>query len=475
MGQMMQLRQMQQENESNNALRDFYAQGGDINKEEDRKRLLSRAPMQGQAILGKESERRARDVGTIEKRKTFFDNQIKSAVTPDHLAQITQAMYADPDVGPLLARIRPLTDSLSSIPTDPKGIEDYRRRMTLGADNLFESANAKLQAQVSREGHGVTMYGHNLTKEKNDYERRYPVMNQVITSKGVGVTPSRGPNAGVITPVNEPRATPPFAAATIFSSAGGGPLGSGTYGSPNAFVQGAPSNMLRADAQAPAAAGAAPVRAQPKPVVRQPVAVMRNGKAVMVPPDEAVGLPPASPDAEKAARLEALKVLDLGRTIKNLEAVTREGGLISQSTGSGIGRAYDVGAAFVGQATEGAIANAKLAPIADMVLKMVPRFEGPQSDKDTQSYKDAAGQLANSNLPTKIRQEAGKEILRLMKEYKDQFVSSAMDAEGILPANTPARSGDIADNAEIKAAMDWANSNPKDPRSAKIKQHFGAK
>jgi hypothetical protein len=157
---------------------------------------------------------------------------------------------------------------------------------------------------------------------------------------------------------------------------------------------------------------------------------MKNGKAVMVSPEEAVGMPPASADAEKAARLQAIKVQDLKRTISNLEAVTREGGLISQSTGSGIGRAYDASMGFVGQATEGAIANAKLAPIADMVLKMVPRFEGPQSDKDTQSYKDAAGQLANSNLPTKIRQEAGKEILRLMKEYKDQFVSSDMAKEG---------------------------------------------
>lgn len=67
MGQMMQLRQAQQEYEGNNALRDFYAQGGDINKTEDRQRLLSRAPMQGQKILGQESERRARDVTTLGK------------------------------------------------------------------------------------------------------------------------------------------------------------------------------------------------------------------------------------------------------------------------------------------------------------------------------------------------------------------------------------------------------------------------
>jgi hypothetical protein len=474
MGQMMALRGAQQEYEGTNALRDAYAQGGDLNDPAFRRRVMSANPKLGSQLISQHSETSARDIKTqADSLKTIKDN-IGLANNPQAMAEYLKGAYSTPG-GALLAKLVPLDKALASIPNDPKAFADFQRNFGLTTDKLFVSAADLLQAQVTREGHGVTMYGHNLTKEKNDYERRYPVMNQVITSQGVGVTPSRGPNAGVITPVNEPGATPPPAATTIFSSVGGGPLGSGTYGVPNALAQGAPSNMLRADAQAPAAAGAAPVRAQPKPVVRQPVAVMRNGKAVMVPPDEAVGLPPASPDAEKAARLEALKVLDLGRTIRNLEAVTREGGLISQSTGSGVGRAYDVGAAFVGQATEGAIANAKLAPIADMVLKMVPRFEGPQSDKDTQSYKEAAGQLANSSLPTKIRQEAGKEILRLMKEYKDQFVSSAMDAEGISPANTPARSGDIADNAEIKAAMDWANSNPKDPRSAKIKQHFGAK
>lgn len=361
---------------------------------------------------------------------------------------------------------------------NPESIKGYVSQIYKGSINAqAQQANATSIANNAATV-GASMFGHRVTQQKNEYEQQYPTMNQVVTAQGIGVTPSRGPNAGRITPVFEPSAVPPPtppAASTTFGGGGGGLLGSGTYGVPNAFVQGAPSNMLRADAQAPVVTGAEPVRAQPKPVVRQPVAVMKNGKAVMVSPEEAVGMQPASADAEKAARLQAIKVQDLTRTIKNLEEVTKEGGLISQSTGSGFGRMLDTSAAFVGQANPGAIATAKLAPIADMVLKMVPRFEGPQSDKDTQSYKEAAGQLANSALPNETRQAAGREILRLMKEYKDQFVSSAMDAEGISPANTPARTGDIADSAEIKAAMDWANSNPKDPRAAKIKQHFGAK
>lgn len=142
-----------------------------------------------------------------------------------------------------------------------------------------------------------------------------------------------------------------------------------------------------------------------------------------------VGKPSAT--YEKTEALKKQQSIDLDRAIKELTDVTKDGGLIDQSTGSGIGRATDVTASFFGKATPGAIAIGKLQPIADMALKMVPRFEGPQSDKDTKSYKEAAGQLADPNLPTEIRKEAGKTVLRLMKERKGQFVSEGMAAEGI--------------------------------------------
>jgi hypothetical protein len=134
--------------------------------------------------------------------------------------------------------------------------------------------------------------------------------------------------------------------------------------------------------------------------------------------------------AEKTAAQKAQMNKDLGFAITQLSDITKEGGLIDQSTGSGIGRGVDIGAGLFGQATKGAIAIGKIAPVADLVLKMVPRFEGPQSNKDTQSYKEAAGQLADPTLPTAIRKEAGKTVLRLMQERKNQFVTSDMAAEG---------------------------------------------
>jgi len=135
--------------------------------------------------------------------------------------------------------------------------------------------------------------------------------------------------------------------------------------------------------------------------------------------------------AEKTAAQKAQMGKDLNFAITQLSDITKDGGLIDQSTGSGIGRGVDIGAGLFGQATKGAIAIGKIAPVADLVLKMVPRFEGPQSNKDTQSYKEAAGQLADPTLPTAIRKEAGKTVLRLMKERQGQFVTSDMAAEGV--------------------------------------------
>lgn len=140
---------------------------------------------------------------------------------------------------------------------------------------------------------------------------------------------------------------------------------------------------------------------------------------------------------EKTQNQRKQLTVDLERTIKELTDVSKDGGLIDQSTGSGIGRAIDVGAGFFGKATGGAVAVGKLAPIADMVLKMVPRFEGPQSDKDTRSYKEAAGQLADATMPTKIRKEAAKEIVRLMNLRKGQFATPEMAAEGTSGAGNP--------------------------------------
>ena len=146
---------------------------------------------------------------------------------------------------------------------------------------------------------------------------------------------------------------------------------------------------------------------------------------------------------EKTAAQRTQMKQDLDSTISELERATKPGGLIETATGSGIGTARDFGMALYGGASEGSVALGALAPIYDKVLKMVPRFEGPQSDKDTASYNNAAGNLANSRTPPATKLAAAKEILRLMKARKAQFVTRDM-AEG---------SGIVADGVDTSNSL----------------------
>jgi hypothetical protein len=159
----------------------------------------------------------------------------------------------------------------------------------------------------------------------------------------------------------------------------------------------------------------------------------RQGQVIGKP--GAVGKPSAT--FEKTAALQKQMGKDLDLAITEIENAIKPGGKLEKSTASGAGKLRDAAGNFIGYATEGAVAAAELKPIADLGLKMVPRFEGPQSDKDTASYKEAAGQLANESLPVAIRRAAAKTVVRLMKSRKGQFVSEGMAAEGI-GASAPA-------------------------------------
>lgn len=138
------------------------------------------------------------------------------------------------------------------------------------------------------------------------------------------------------------------------------------------------------------------------------------------------GKPAAAVLKERQARVKLRS--DLDQIIPNLEAISKDGGLIDQSTGSGAGALVDIGAAFFGTATPGSIAVGRLKPLVDPVLKLVPRFEGPQSDKDTQMYKDAAGDLANPNIPNDRKKAAAKTILEIYKRRRNQFTTTEYEA-----------------------------------------------
>jgi len=91
--------------------------------------------------------------------------------------------------------------------------------------------------------------------------------------------------------------------------------------------------------------------------------------------------------------------------------------LLPNATSGGLASTGKAVAGYFGHATAGSEADSQLNIIASALTMGVPRMEGPQSDKDTVLYKQAAGDLANSSLPIKTRQAALKQLRALNDKY----------------------------------------------------------
>jgi hypothetical protein len=132
---------------------------------------------------------------------------------------------------------------------------------------------------------------------------------------------------------------------------------------------------------------------------------------------------------------------NIDNTISEFERILKPGGLLDRSTGSGAGAMVDAAAGFAGIATEGGIAIGQLQPIADMSLKLVERFEGPQSDSDRISYKEASANVANASLPIPIRKAAAQIVVNILKKRRDQFGYRDADGSVVSGVTAPSTTG----------------------------------
>lgn len=153
----------------------------------------------------------------------------------------------------------------------------------------------------------------------------------------------------------------------------------------------------------------------------------------------------------------ATRLRDAEETLAVLEEALP---LLNTATGSGAGALRDAGAAFVGRATEGAKSNASLRVLATRLTAKVPRFEGPQSDKDVAEYKAAAGDLANEKLPVEIRLAAGETLRRLSQKAVEQAQAGGQlggGRQGGAPARGRPQPGVVEDGYRFRGG------DPADP------------
>ena len=112
----------------------------------------------------------------------------------------------------------------------------------------------------------------------------------------------------------------------------------------------------------------------------------------------------------------------------------------------------------------------------------VPRFEGPQSDRDTALYTAAAGDVGNPNKPIATRLAAVQQMVELNKKYYPNGDWDSIDVSGPVVKSQTFLSGEQKIDpikfreglsTTDKEAFDWSRKNPTDPRSMQIKKTLG--
>jgi hypothetical protein len=137
---------------------------------------------------------------------------------------------------------------------------------------------------------------------------------------------------------------------------------------------------------------------------------------------------------ELAGKFEA----DLQKNIKNAKSAFNAIKDVSEILGSnapssGRGENIITGVReFFGRGGEASKTDAQLKVLEQQLVQQVPRFEGPQSDKDVASYKAAAGDVGNPNIPIASRMGALQVLIDLNKKY---YPNGDWDSINLNPPN----------------------------------------
>ena len=392
---------------------------------------------QQEFAAGQADKQRIANTAIVTQRTAAARDAILNARTPDEARAIETAQHADPYLGPIRRQFGSLEADLADIPNEPTAFDQWKQKQAMGAEAFLK--------QKYRESQVAGLFGDVPTPAPTNAMAPAGAMPQAA-SVANAMAPAAPNVADLVSRRNKALAMGETAIATALNSdiARLSPAAPTPPASIAEFERAKRDPGFMQFLQQRAAAMRPPAAPRPEPAPRTQQITLEDGSLGIVNMDTGVitrstvgGAPvkgKPSAFAEKAAAQKVQMGKDLDFAIKELIDITKDGGLIDQSTGSGAGRLIDLVAGFGGQAMPGAIAIGKIAPVADLALKMVPRFEGPQSNADTTSYNQAAGQLADPTLPREIRKEAGKTVLRLMQQRKGQFVTSNMAAEGASPA-----------------------------------------
>jgi hypothetical protein len=369
-------------------------------------------------------------------KAALFRDSILRAPDPNKAREAIKRQYADPDLGPLLQQTLPLDAALSEISDDPAEFKKYQEREALGIEGYAKSQLPKVA--------GNAVYN--------------PATNSFLTAPREVIPPAPSAPVAVMGADGRPQyvsreqalGMTPFTPASVKFIGGGAGSGGGGRVAPTGKAPSGyrytPTGDLEAIPGGPAAAGPnlTPKDIQKReaslPQARQAVSTVSNTMSVI---GETVDRLLANRDG-----LNGITGLIGGRTPGITDA--------SRQAEADIDQLKNL--AFIQGITELRNASKTGAGVGNVSNKEGDRFENLKASLDRkQSLNDMIASLTRLKNQSEFTRQSLKEAFDETYSYRDNA------------------GGERQMTSEDKAALDWANSNPRDPRSAQIKQRLGVK
>jgi len=400
--------------------------------------------------------RRAERVG-------MFRDRLLRASTPEAAREIVKMQYADPDLAPVLSQAGTIDQALAEVPDDPVQFQTYRQQEAMGMSEWMKSQLPKTV------GNAIYLPSENrfVTPPAPPREPIKPA--EIALLESLGLEPTLENLARLKqaqTAPAQPRA--PGAPVAVI-----GPNGRPVYVTPEQAIGQSPVRPASAatggESRAKAPAG---YRYTP------------TGDLEPIPGGPASpGLTPKDIQKREAAFPQAKQAVS---TVRNTMSVIRQtiDRLLENEAGlNGV-------TGLIGGITPG-ITDAARQAVADLdQLKNLAFIQGITELRNASKTGAGVGNVSNKegdrfeNLKASLaRSQSLDSMKNALKRLRDQAditdttIQDAFDETYEYRTQRGAGGGAPAAAKQLspqdKQALDWANSNPKDPRAAQIKARLG--
>lgn len=400
-------------------------------------RVLQRADLE-EKIEGRKTQ-------NFERKFKLFQSIVPSIRTIDGVSQYVAAGYQDPELGPVLSKIRPYEEAITANQDLFNEDPDAWRLQAAGVSPKEIAEIARNRAREEREANKPVVVGDKLVSPTGNVifsaEPKAPADPELVKEYKFATDPARGKDrfTGSLLDFKEAVAK---------------------AGRPISTTQAAPTVTMVLDPNDNTRMLSIDAKTYRGGSLGSPGVIGIAGK------EPTVG---KKQEAKEAAQNNAATTIaQLRQSYARLDEL---GGITSTENRAGTNISARMGASSVGQ-TVGSFLGTKTQAERDKIEQTRPLLMTTimqalgLTAKQLDSNAELKLWLSSATDPTKSL-EANREAL----DNLERMLTG--EGKGAGAGAKPPAGGGLS--SADKQALDWANSNPKDPRAAKIKQRLGVK